>query len=295
MRPRHHCRGRGGLLRGPGRGRRASMRPRHHCRGRGTSASRSSDGTAGFNEAPASLPGKRSDGILAVVHTIAASMRPRHHCRGRGGAALRRGAREVPASMRPRHHCRGRGRARRTRCCRGPCFNEAPASLPGKSSRGQATVRVPQTASMRPRHHCRGRAARRRAPAGGASRASMRPRHHCRGREHGHLGRGRQRPCFNEAPASLPGKRQQAAPPQRAAERFNEAPASLPGKSRHHLWPAAQPAVASMRPRHHCRGRGRCWKSPAPRWRRFNEAPASLPGKRTITAWADDWRAATLQ
>ena len=172
----------------PGKLRRRAVGPRHRD---------------SFNEAPASLPGKPV-GVPPFNPSIqSASMRPRQVCRGnpRSGQHRRRARR---ASMRPRQVCRGNLCRRSPTSCRRSCFNEAPASLPGK-----------------------------RAGSSGAP---------C-GRRHG----------FNEAPASLPGKPGAGSSARGGRSRFNEAPASLPGKRcfPRSAWTAA---VASMRPRQVCRG-----------------------------------------
>ena len=67
MRPRQVCRG--NLARGGGVGgsRRASMRPRQVCRGNRRDKSPETKRGESFNEAPASLPGKRADDEVAVV------------------------------------------------------------------------------------------------------------------------------------------------------------------------------------------------------------------------------------
>ncbi len=159
--------------------------------------------------------------------------------------------------MRPRHHCRGRAADARGAGRSAARFNEAPASLPGKSGGIFVDPVTGLAASMRPRHHCRGRVWPDAEQQRGRRCASMRPRHHCRGRAGAHHAGASVVVGFNEAPASLPGKR--------PAEQ-STAPARL---------------AASMRPRHHCRGRGAC-TSRHSRWLGwgFNEAPASLPGKR---------------
>ena len=141
-----------------------------------------------------------------------------------------------------------------------------------------------QRASMRPRHSCRGRLAAPERFLVDRVVASMRPRHSCRGRLPCCRSATQRAPSFNEAPAFLPGKTAQG---RRAAGRcrapgFNEAPAFLPGKTSRspetafHVSrsfneaPAFLPGktdlrarrhrpihLASMRPRHSCRGRPR--------------------------------------
>ncbi len=86
----------------------------------------------GFNEAPASTPGK------SIPDDEAAGM-----------PLL--GFNEAPASM--------PGKSRRDLGCfrhRYPCFNEAPASMPGKSHRHQLRAAHGRGASIRPRQVCRG-------------------------------------------------------------------------------------------------------------------------------------------
>ena len=87
----------------------------------------------GFNEAPASLPGK-------------------------GGRVNRPSAGGPGASMRPRQVCRGKEQASRGREGDYMRFNEAPASLPGKAAPRASRRSRGFCASMRPRQVCRGKA-----------------------------------------------------------------------------------------------------------------------------------------
>ena len=136
------------------------------------------------------------------------------------------------ASMRPRHCCRGR-----------PMATEDGGTLYS-------------VASMRPRHCCRGR-------QGGAAQvgtaqfgASMRPRHCCRGRPSSTSFGIAASPCFNEAAALLPRKASRGHLACHGTARcFNEAAALLPRKAGLVCARTAPAHLASMRPRHCCRGR----------------------------------------
>ena len=208
MRPRHVCRGMSS-------GRTSSTRRCRSCfneapaclPGNGGGPDGRARGRVRFNEAPACLPGNAAPGGTAPRQARPhASMRPRHVCRGMRFPSPLPHA-DGDASMRPRHVCRGmrRGR-RRSRGPRRPCFNEAPACLPGNGP-------APRQESCAPLRL-----------------ASMRPRHVCRG--------------MDEAGARAP----------RKAGTLHEAPACLPGNGGdQHRVPAAHGA-ASMRPRHVCRG-----------------------------------------
>ena len=205
------------------------------------------------------------------------------------------------ASMRPRRFCRGKLRIYERHDGSSPGFNEAPAILPGKAAEQQIAVR-PEGASMRPRRFCRGKHVKGRFMRR-SYRASMRPRRFCRGKRHsGRLAdmdvpasmrprrfcRGkwrrprserRERHCFNEAPAILPGKAGGRLGPRRGGHRASMRPRRFcRGKARRHRW-GRRDVGASMRPRRFCRGKPlhgyqRRWIED-----RFNEAPAILPGK----------------
>ena len=109
MRPRHVCRGMVSPSPARYRHRSASMRPRHVCRGMPPSP-QLARAVAGFNEAPACLPGNVGGSAEYDPRAAQASMRPRHVCRGMPEGA--------PG---------GRGRWPGG-------FNEAPACLPGNDA-----------------------------------------------------------------------------------------------------------------------------------------------------------------
>ena len=70
----------------------------------------------------------------------------------------------------------------------------------------------------------------------------------------------------------------------RRAGRFNEAPACLPGNGFFDEELVSRHTLASMRPRHVCRGMRPALPAGRPRCApRFNEAPACLPGN-AVTA-----------
>ena len=125
----------GRRLPAPTTARAASMRPRQVCRGKPDRRPERHPGRdAGFNEAPASLPGKGRAGVRRGGPLGGASMRPRQVCRGK--LAPRVGAVHAPpASMRPRQVCRGKSPGPTIGPTGWSCFNEAPASLPGKAIR----------------------------------------------------------------------------------------------------------------------------------------------------------------
>ena len=189
------------------------------------------ENTQGFNEAPANLPGKSGQYDNLPVEIIYASMRPRRICRGNHPRPGWAGRKPRRASMRPRRICRGNRRSRTARSPRFRGFNEAPANLPGKSSRdimadafadlhgfneapanlpGKSSKEVSEgigigLASMRPRRICRGNLDK---PLGKSGKcvASMRPRRICRGNVLQLRNSSFRKPGFNEAPANLPGK-----------------------------------------------------------------------------------------
>jgi len=94
----------------------ASMRPQHLCWGKAIGRVARKRGDTSFNEAPASLLGKRAGKLLAppAPRTPAASMRPQHLCWGKVYAVPRQ-RRYFPASMRPQHLCWGKGCPTRSR------------------------------------------------------------------------------------------------------------------------------------------------------------------------------------
>ena len=117
MRPRQVCRGKSGPIWEATRQTTASMRPRQVCRGKEEEVETRMMEGGGFNEAPASLPGKDVAHHQAICRPCA-SMRPRQVCRGKP----------------PRRLATGPAKGR---------FNEAPASLPGKGLRpGRAPGRL---------------------------------------------------------------------------------------------------------------------------------------------------------
>ena len=182
--------------------------------------------------------------------------------------------------MRPRHICRGNTRLFFHAAGAPRCFNEAAAYLPRERADSPAQ-RTPtpcfnEAAAYLPREPApRGRL---RATPGAAS---MRPRHICRGNAHAGCQRVQRPVCFNEAAAYLPR--------ERAADRaihgrlrcFNEAAAYLPRELLHCVSLHISPTLASMRPRHICRGNATCGALFRHADDSFNEAAAYLPRERT--------------
>ena len=234
MRPRQVCRGKVGAAARSQPPCSASMRPRQVCRGKwGWRYVTVGFVWACFNEAPASLPGKGRRFGSGPDPGAGASMRPRQVCRGKQDPAAIVGRRRL-ASMRPRQVCRGKRTSRPSPASTGGCFNEAPASLPGKGSGGGRGYDTGGRASMRPRQVCRGKWKRALTAPVEGSVASMRPRQVCRGKPGGGPPRG------------------------------------------------GRLGPASMRPRQVCRGKASSRRSWSTSTRRFNEAPASLPGKASL-------------
>ncbi|WHZ21413.1 MAG: hypothetical protein OJF47_000525 [Nitrospira sp.] len=132
-------------------------------------------------------------------------------------------------------------------------FNGATASLPWNLRRQRASPDVGHRASMGPRHHCRGIY---RISSTYLNRrfASMGPRHHCRGipARRGHGLHRHPRLQWGHGITAVESRisRGRADPGKR---RFNGATASLPwnrgARGRHDSG-----LLASMGPRHHCRG-----------------------------------------
>ena len=274
--------------------------------GEGTwSAPRRRRRSPGFNEAPASWPGKAL--TLAALQALGApaSMRPR--LRGRGRAARRGGRppdrerfneapaswpgkglgcfdaapRDSRASMRPR--LRGRGRPwPRPRKPGGSNFgfNEAPASWPGKGARETSTATPRSSRFNEAPASWPGKASKTRTQLPNKRTASMRPRLRGRGRGPGRGDDGRTESASMRPRLRGRGRRRRVWATVVTCLGFNEAPASWPGKGP--LARVQRPGVhgASMRPR--LRGRGRAsWLGACNGWvgHRFNEAPASWPGK----------------
>ena len=131
MRPRHVCRGMARKRRSCRSGRIASMRPRHVCRGMKTSSRPDSIQYAGFNEAPACLPGN--------APASSAPCQPSSMCFNEAPACLPGNGRSAPGWSGPRAR-----------------FNEAPACLPGNAVERYNAKIGDVNASMRPRHVCRG-------------------------------------------------------------------------------------------------------------------------------------------
>ena len=170
------------------------------------------------------------------------------------GARLPEAAPRADASMEPRHVCRGncghwghwRGRPIR--------FNGAAACLPRKSG--------PRGAQ----------AQRRRA-------ASMEPRHVCRGNLFPGLPRRLACACFNGAAACLPRKSRRAVAGRWRSWSFNGAAACLPRKLFREDMNRLGLTVASMEPRHVCRGNTSHPPTGSDARRGFNGAAACLPRK----------------
>ena len=229
------------------------MRPRRVCRGISRGRANAERRAAGFNEAPACLPGNHPGPARPVARAPAASMRPRRVCRGIRVIVINTSS---PSSG----------------------FNEAPACLPGNPGLRLPLVPGRLPASMRPRRVCRGIDPL--PPAALALRhASMRPRRVCRGISSRSTGSGSATGRFNEAPACLPGNLallQELAPvyavasmrPRRVCRGI------LVGG----CWTAPTSRAASMRPRRVCRGIADVGDSGPRLYRSFNEAPACLPG-----------------
>ena len=133
---------------------------------------------------------------------------------------------------------------------------------------------------MRPRHLCRGNAQDCRTSPGSWP-ASMRPRHLCRGNAVPTCTGAPRDASFNEATASLPWKRPHQLLHSPAPKCFNEATASLPWKHDARSARTAPRGIASMRPRHLCRGNVSVPARLRHGHRGFNEATASLPWKRS--------------
>ena len=109
-------------------------------------------------------------------------------------------------------------------------FNEAAAYMPRKLATEMEFVAWLIAASMRPRHICRGNAPALRRPP---------PRS----------------PRFNEAAAYMPRKRRSARTGDTpCSRRFNEAAAYMPRKPERDQVVLHRAELASMRPRHICRG-----------------------------------------
>ena len=140
-------------------------------------------------------------------------------------------------------------------------FNEAAALLPRKmegSPGGCCSRRTGfnEAAALLPRKICRPLAFR-----DTWGEASMRPRHYCRGRCLRDGARVDETASFNEAAALLPRKivcRDECRRGRLGS--FNEAAALLPRKMTQAEGMALQGDIASMRPRHYCRGRSGIWR-----------------------------------